>query len=551
MGSSDNYNIPLHLALRKHGLSVFPGVIWSMVPRIRQIPILAALCNASIFIAACSGTFEPGVSDFSISFPVSEWEHATPESQGVDSERLADLVEALDRNRDDIDAVVLVRNGRLVFEAYRSPYTAEQPHRIYSCTKSIVSTLIGRAIDEKLIRSVDTPVTDLFPSLNPEITEEVSQDLTLEHFLTMTTGLDARDSYRYRWSGLQDLRESNDRTGMVLSRPQIHPPGDYFDYSNQASFLLGAAVSEATGMPANAWADRILFTPLGIQNYRWDLLSGGELNAWGGLWMQGRDLARIGWMVARKGRWNEEQIVSRKWIEEATRPRVEGRDLNDEYGYQWWVSSEGIPMAQGYGGQYLIVMPEENLVAVILSGLSEREFLQPRILFNKYIVPALAPGALPENPEGLKRLNQAATEWKARFELTDTTTTLEGEPPENLVEALNARYGLAENRRGLIAVEFSLKNDNLEYREEYEYGMIRYPVGINREFSISETDGLSYAFTAGWTDRGGLRMREYGLGQGYRNDYDIYFPDPGSISVRLKDSSGNTDILTGKVVRQP
>lgn len=490
-----------------------------------------------LFLLSCSSDPEDSLSQFTIAYPGPSWEQASPESQGIDSVTLVSMMEELQSSSLDIDGILVVRNGRLVFQAYNAPYSPDIPHRIWSCTKSVVSTLIGIAIDEGYIRNTRVPVADLFPSRGESLAETVSRNLRLEHLLTMTTGLEAKDSYLYRWEGLASMRGSKDWVTFALSRPRIHKPGTRFDYSNQASYLLGAAVAEATERPTDEYADEKLFTPLGCRPHAWDRAPDGSVLGWGGLWLLPGDLARFAWLATRQGEWKGRRIVPAEWFEEATKPHAAAGTLQPDYGYQWWTADDGTVMALGYGGQYAIIEPRENLAVVFVSSLEERLFREPERLYRRYILPGLSAEPLQENPDSLRRLNTLASSWDRTF--------AEGAPiPETLKEHLGERYILERNVYGLRAVEFTLEQGTLVYREIYADRDIRYTVG-NGEYALSSTNGLTYAVAARFDDSDRFEMREIGVGQAYWNLYSIRFTDAG-LEMRITHSSGESRVIRGK-----
>lgn len=469
-------------------------------------------------------------------FPMSAWAVASPESQGVDSRRLVELLEEMSRRSYDVDAVLLVRNGYLILEAYDAPYTPEYLHRIWSCSKSVISTVFGIAVDRGYLPGVHENVAEVFKTRAGSMEIGTRESLRFSHLLTMTTGLDARDSYLYRWEGLAAMRRSPDRITYCLSRPAVVEPGTRFDYSNEATFLLAAAVREAVGRDVPEFTREVLFDPIGVGDVSWDRGTDGLVDAWGALWMSPRDLARFAWLVANEGKWGDDQVVSKRWLGEATRGQVEAGTLQATYGYQWWISRDGLLMALGYAGQYAIIIPEEQVVAVFLSSLEDSRFAVPERLFRQYISPALADHALAENPESAQRLSELTESWARKFGGTQPI-------PSGLADYLNVRYPLAANPYGVVSVQFSYDSGALVYTEEYENTVISYDVGTEGRYQVSTSGGKTYAMAAAWEDSSSFRMREIGVGQAYWNEYDIMFPDTGRIRIELRHSNGPGNVL--------
>jgi CubicO group peptidase (beta-lactamase class C family) len=322
----------------------------------------------------------------------------------MDSRQLADMLTAIREQGHDIDSVSVIRNGYLVCDAYVHPFRPRTKHVIHSCTKSIVSALIGIAIEDGHIQGVDQRVLELFPERSPAHIDGRKEAVTLEHLLTMSSGLDCQDSYLYRWKGIEEIRASEDWVQYVLDLPMARAPGTYFEYCNGASFLLSALVGETTGMNALAYAERHLFGPLGISDVDWPSNPQGISIGWGGLHMQPHDMAKFGYLYLQGGRWDGEQIVPAEWVQASTREHIPAT-LQDGYGYQWWTDDSGYYTALGYAGQFIYVLPEQDVVVVFTSDLSENDFYTPQRLLEEYILPASRSSTpLPEDPEGVALL---------------------------------------------------------------------------------------------------------------------------------------------------
>ena len=356
-----------------------------------------------IFLVGCSqaaATETPDVlQESNGAWPTQGWQASAPEAQGMDSGVLAAMLEDIQRQGHNIDNVTVIRNGYLVADAAIYPYEQDTKHIIHSCTKSIVSALIGIAIEQGYIDGVQTPVLDFFPGRSAENIDENKKSMTLDDLLTMSSGLNCRDSYLYRWSGLNEMRASSDWVKHMLDLPMAEAPGTRFEYCNGASFLLSAILTETTGMSAHEFADKYLFGPLGITDVIWPINPQGINIGWGELRMRPQDLAKIGYLYLRGGEWDGEQIIPSSWVEESTQKHISGT-LEDGYGYQWWVDDSGIFMAVGYAGQFIFVVPEEELVVVFNSDLDDRDFYVPQVLLVDYIIPAvISSEPLPTDPE--------------------------------------------------------------------------------------------------------------------------------------------------------
>ncbi len=342
-------------------------------------------------------------------WPTNGWQKSTPEKMGMDSEKLVKILDKIESS--SIDSVTIIRNGYLVLDAYNYPYQPGRLHAILSCTKSITSSLIGIAIDQKFIQGVETPILGFFPNEMIHVNPDEKKHITLHHALTMTTGIDFQDSHLYRWKNLKKLYQTKNWENFVLNQPMKHAPGVNYEYSNITSFLLSAILQTATEKKVSEFADEYFFGKLGIDHYIWNEHSSGINFGYGSIRMNNLDLAKIGYLYLNNGRWENEQIISNQWIKESTSSHVKNikngcGDVYD-YGYQWWVKTENLLSAQGKGGQYIIIDKKNNLVVVFTSSFPDRFGCKPEKLFSTHIVPSIISNAeIVENPAALKALQE-------------------------------------------------------------------------------------------------------------------------------------------------
>ena len=337
--------------------------------------------------------------------PTQGWQVSTPEEQGIRSQMLAEMMEHIKKNGFNIDSVLIVRNGNMVLDAYFYPYSKGQKHIIHSCTKSIMSALIGIAIEKGYIQNVNQPIMDFFPDKRIAHLDDLKKSITLENLLTMASGLKCRDSYLYRWVGLREMKNSTDWAQYVLDLPMAEPPGEKFEYCNGVSYLLSVVIQNTTEMKTLDFAKKHLFEPLGIIDIGWATSPQGVDIGYGEMWLKPHDMAKFGWLYLNKGLWGNKQILPSAWVEVSTRGHIDAT-LFDQYGYQWWVDSAGYYMAVGYKGQRIFVVPEKNIVAVFTGDLTGRESLVSKHLLDFFIIPAAAsPNSLPSNTDEQARLN--------------------------------------------------------------------------------------------------------------------------------------------------
>ena len=341
------------------------------------------------FVSSLENRFEafPETS-LPVYWPTEGWRTASPEEVGIDSGMLEEMVSIIREGERGVDSVLVVKDGYLVMDEYFEPFSKGETHRIYSCTKSVVSTLIGIAIEEGHIEGVDQPVLDFFPDRTPVNMSAWKEEITLEDLLTMTAGLDARDSWLYDWVGLTRMYNSSDALQYVLDLEVIEEPGTRFEYTNGVSHLLSCIINETTGMSTLEYATENLFGPLGFDEVEWKNDSLGRNWGYSTINLTAHDMAKFGYLFLNNGTWDGEQIVPEPWVRDATRKHVDAL-LWPGYGYQWWVDDWGHYLALGYKGQLIFVVPVDNTV-VVFTGSDPDNPPYVNDLLKNWILPAIS-----------------------------------------------------------------------------------------------------------------------------------------------------------------
>jgi CubicO group peptidase (beta-lactamase class C family) len=337
-----------------------------------------------------------------------DWGYSTPEEQGMDSDVLADMLEEIKETYPSIKSVTVIRNENVVLDAYAYPYSKNNSYSINSIVKSIMSILFGIAIDQGYIESVDQPLTDFFPAESMDNFDYRKEAITLEHLLTMTPGLDCRDSYMFNWDWSDpQWREIDDWVQYFIDLPMISFPGSRFAYCNSDARVLSVILTRATGMTAQGFANKYLFGPMGLKVNDWNTFQGAYSDGARGIRIKPIDLARVGQLVLNDGVWEGQRIVSEEWLNQSTQPYIEG-NLEDNYGYLWWLNESGFYAGIGYGGQYMYVVPWADLVVVFMSSNGTESFNIPPHLLWQYIFKSIvSKEALDSNPEGYQRMLDA------------------------------------------------------------------------------------------------------------------------------------------------
>jgi len=352
------------------------------VPEPTESPATATQKPATAASSSTEG--DTALPEEEIYWPTEAWRVATPAKQGMDAALLQQMLDAIDERDLNIDSVVVVRNGYIVTEKYYSPYKRATLHDTYSITKSVVSALIGIAIQAGYINSVDDPVLDFYPEGTFEYDDALKRSITLEHLLTMSSGLE--------WD-FDEMVSSRDWVQSVLDQPMYIEPGTEFYYSSGNAHVLSAIIQQASGLNTLDFAQHYLFDPLGISDVRWlSDLNGIPKGGWG-MAMKSRDMAKLGYLYLNQGRWDGRQIIPAEWIKATTERYIQVPEPLEPWdlymGYLWWLHEDGPYAAHGMKGQFIYVIPESDLVVVFTSNIPDAKFARPQLLIRDYIIPAV------------------------------------------------------------------------------------------------------------------------------------------------------------------
>lgn len=331
-----------------------------------------------------------GLSTSLASAAASPLPRSTPEAEGVSSAAVLKFVEEADAQVDAMHSFMLLRHGKVVAEAWWTPYAANEPHVLFSLSKSFTSTAVGLAAAEGKL-SVSDPVTKFFPEDVPANPSDHLKAMRVRDLLTMSTGHHNEDIQSFPFYGSENLVKR------FLSLPIAHKPGTLFVYNTPATFMQSAIVQKVTGQSVLEYLRPRLFAPLGIENPVWEATASGISMGGFGLNLRTEDIAKFGQLYLQKGQWDGKQLVPAAWVEEATaRQMSNGSDPDGDwdqgYGYQFWRCRHGFYRGDGAFGQFCIVMPQYDAVVAITSGT--RDMGRVMNLVWEHIVPGLKASAL-------------------------------------------------------------------------------------------------------------------------------------------------------------
>lgn len=337
-------------------------------------------------------------------WPTKKWPRSLPDKQGLDGAALHQLVELIEAGEEfpDLHGLLVVRHGYLVLEEYFDGNEADDLHMLQSVSKSFTSALVGIAIEQKKLKGVEERVLDFFgDDKEIENLDDRKRAITVEDLLTMRSGNDYHergpDSPHWELNSL-----SKGWTEFVLNRPMVTDPGTTFQYDSGAVVLTSTLLKLRTGDHADAYAKKHLFKPLGIERYYWYANAEGHPHTGGGLNLRPRDMAKLGLLYLRQGKWEDEQVVPASWVEASTKKHHEFPSEDElpfsGYGYWWWILPPAgdrgdeldIYAACGFMAQYIFVIPEHDLVVVVTGGTqNQKDMMKPIGMLYSHLLPTV------------------------------------------------------------------------------------------------------------------------------------------------------------------
>ena len=316
---------------------------------------------------------------------------ALSQSSDQDHEALTQIFEQADEIS-SLRSLIIQQHGELIGESYFNGRSPDRAFNIKSASKSIIGLLVGIAIEEGFIPSIDEPITTYFPDYFEENPDSLKEEITIRNLLSMQAGLRSTSSGNY---GAWVI--SRDWVKYTLDQDFVSRIGGRMVYSTGTSHLLSVIITKASGMNTKAFAEKYLFDPLDITVGGWDRDPQGYYMGGNNIALKPSDMLKIGQMLINEGVWNGQQIISMDWIIDSFKTYTYSNYNPYGYGYHWWNKRTGkytTLFAWGHGGQYIMMIPELDAVVVMTSSVTEasrrRTYKRPVfVLLEDHIIPFL------------------------------------------------------------------------------------------------------------------------------------------------------------------
>jgi CubicO group peptidase (beta-lactamase class C family) len=406
--------------------------------------------------------------------PTGSLPRSTPELQGVSSDVLSSLFDAMDASDIEFHSVMVVRNGFVIGEGWWAPYAAQYKHTLHSLSKSFTSAAVGLAINEGHF-TVETPVMSFFPDMLPGIISPNLAAMKVKHLLTMTTGHQVDNGLR---------TDAAPWVQTFLAAPIVHEPGTFYMYNTTASYMLSAIVQKTTGKTVLEFLTPRLMQPLNIVGADWQVSPQGINTGGFGLRIRTEDIAKFSQLYLNKGSWHGKQIIPTSWVEASSKEQwtftsnpfggkspKEHDDWQQGYGYQFWRTQHNGFRSDGLYGQFGIILPDEQTVVAI----TEQSFNTQKTLnfIWDILLPGLQKSKLPANTQAHQKLKTTEAALQLKFAPLGTTSPV--------ADKINGKkFTLDSNVLGAKAVIFNITPNGCEIVVSYEQGERKLYFGMDK-----------------------------------------------------------------------
>jgi CubicO group peptidase (beta-lactamase class C family) len=294
------------------------------------------------------------------------WEISSPAMENIDEPALSKVYKDIQNEGDlwQIRSLLVFRNGKLVAESYlKDKNDQTTPRPLWSCTKQILGVLTGIALEQSYLAAINDPLSKYLPEVLTDHSDK--KDITLRNLLTMRSGIGFDEAADF---SILLQKEEGNTIDFILGQPMIFNPGQQFYYHSGNSHLIAAAMQNAVNKPLEEWADEVLFSKIGFNNYTWLTSDGYNVGGYG-ISTTPRELAKVAQLVLNDGAWAGQQVVPEQWISAMRTTQSDiGVSSDHSFGYHWWINAkEGLYYMAGSGGQYAFIIPDKNMLVVAMS----------------------------------------------------------------------------------------------------------------------------------------------------------------------------------------
>lgn len=328
---------------------------------------------------------------------------SSPESLGIPSSAVFNFLERIDRHQTCMHGFLLLRKGQIAAEGYWAPFSEDSMHRMYSVSKSFVSLAIGLVIDEGKLK-LDDRVVRYFKDKVPQDIHPYLAQATVRDFLMMAT------PYSVNYYARCDADKDSDWVSLFFNREPSHLPGTIFSYGSGVTVILNTIVERISGVSFLEYLRDKLLDPIGFSRDAWCIKTPDGVS-WGGSGVVCRlkDMARIAYVCLNKGRWGDRQLVSEKYISEATSKQIDNSLMGEDgYGYQIWMEGEKGFSFYGMGAQYALCYPEKDFIFACIGDTQGRDLAGKEIIdaFYEEIYDKISDSPLPEDDKAYNKLKE-------------------------------------------------------------------------------------------------------------------------------------------------
>lgn len=319
---------------------------------------------------------------------------ANIKKSGLDTTLLAGMMQKIvDGAYPNVHSILIIKDGKLVFEEYFYEYTKDSLQELRSTSKSFISALTGIAIKRGFIKTKNETVLSYFPEYIFKNNSKTKERITIENLLTNQSGLDCDISNPNSEGNESTMSNTDDWVKFTLDLPMIDSPGGKGMYCSGNPITLGRIIEKTTKQPLPEFAEKNLFSPLGITKYKWNFKPDkSSSETFCQIYMRPRDMAKFGLLYLNNGNWYGKQIISKDWVQQSLTKHSIVQGV--EYGYLWWLKyldANGVryygKAAQGNGGQKIYIWEQQNMVTVITGGNYNTQSPSDELI-KKYILPA-------------------------------------------------------------------------------------------------------------------------------------------------------------------